>query len=152
MSKKKNQGQNLKIQPWTSFKVNDLKNGSTKCFENNLKSTHFSQRLISSMNCRSRSNKNQTASAARGEKQRQTWNYVSLELNDKSIEMAETVTKMGSKCDSVVREISLEKTMSNLEMAHCASFYWRGQNPFKKNNEPNVLNLCNQTYFNHWAR
>ena len=99
--RKKNQGQNLKTQAWTSFKVNDLKNGSTKCFENNLKSTHFTQRLISSMNCRSRSNKNQMASAARGEKQRQTWNYVPLELNDKSIEMAETVTKIGNKCDIV---------------------------------------------------
>ena len=27
--------------------------------------------------------------------------YVSLELNDKSIEMAETVTKIGNKCDIV---------------------------------------------------
>ena len=41
------------------------------------------------------------SSAVRGEKQRQTWNYVSLELNDKSIEMAETETKMGNKCDIV---------------------------------------------------
>ena len=39
---KKNQGQNVKIQTQTSFDLYDLKNVTTKYFENSFKSTHFS--------------------------------------------------------------------------------------------------------------
>ena len=40
---KKFWGRNLKIQPQTSFDLNNLKNGATKYFENSLKSMHFFQ-------------------------------------------------------------------------------------------------------------
>ena len=43
---KKFWGRNLKIQPQTSFDLNNLKNGATKYFENSLKSMHFFQLKI----------------------------------------------------------------------------------------------------------
>ena len=39
-------GRNLKIQHWTSFDLNGLKNGSTKIFENSLKSMQTFQMLM----------------------------------------------------------------------------------------------------------
>ena len=39
-------GRNLKIQHWTSFDLNGLKNGSTKNFENSLKSMQTFQMLM----------------------------------------------------------------------------------------------------------
>ena len=43
---KKIWGRNLKIQPQTSFDLNNLKNGATQYFENSLKSMHFFQLKI----------------------------------------------------------------------------------------------------------
>ena len=43
LSKKKNIGQNIKIQPQTSFDLNNFKEGPAKYFENSLKATYFSQ-------------------------------------------------------------------------------------------------------------
>ena len=40
-----------KMQPWTSLNLKELKNASTKHFENNLKTMHIFQRLMGSMNC-----------------------------------------------------------------------------------------------------
>ena len=47
-------GCNLKIQHQTSFDLNGLKNGSTKRFENSLKSMQIFQILMGGMNLRER--------------------------------------------------------------------------------------------------
>ena len=60
------QGCSLKIHPQTSFDPNGLKNGSS-ILKVTLKSMHLFQRLMGAMNCRYRSQKNQTSSAVRSE-------------------------------------------------------------------------------------
>ena len=62
---KKFRGRNLKIQHWTSYDHNGLKNGATKSFENSLKSMQIFQILMGGMNFRERLRKNQTSSAVR---------------------------------------------------------------------------------------
>ena len=56
---------NLKIQHWTSFDLNGLKNDSPKNFENSLKSKQIFQILMKGMNFRERSQKTQMSSAVR---------------------------------------------------------------------------------------
>ena len=52
-------GHNLKIQHWTSFDLNGLKNGATKNLENSLKSMQIFQILMGGMNFIERSQKKQ---------------------------------------------------------------------------------------------
>jgi hypothetical protein len=58
-------GHSLKIQPPSSFDLNDLKSGTPKYFENSLKSLQIFQILMGGMNFWERSQKNQTSSAVR---------------------------------------------------------------------------------------
>ena len=52
------QGRSLKIQPWSSFDFNGLKNGTHKYFENSLKSFQIFQILMGGMSFRERSQEN----------------------------------------------------------------------------------------------
>ena len=61
-------GHSLKIQPPSSFDLNDLKSGTPKYFENSLKSLQIFQILMVGMNFWERSQKNQTSSAVRSVK------------------------------------------------------------------------------------
>ena len=60
-------GCSLKIQHWSSFDLNGLKNGPSLHFRHSLKPTHLCQRLMEAMNCRQRSQKNQKSSAVRSD-------------------------------------------------------------------------------------
>ena len=46
------QGRSLKIQPWSPFDLNGLKNSPSLHFKNSLKLTHLFQKLMGGMNCR----------------------------------------------------------------------------------------------------